>query len=156
MFVGGSLFCWLFSQLIAPDWQYLGHTMAYVPAVLLVLVLQCLVLSFVAVGFSAVARRPNLAWLLWVGALLGGAAIAKFLKQLARASGWAAWDEVLPFDAIFLWDAVSRICYDLMGEVRRRWPDDYSVSVAWWSVGLYLFAVLLILWRQVRTEKGVA
>lgn len=157
IFFGGALWCWVFSQLIAPDWQYLADTIRYLPRILAVLVLQCLVLSFVAVGFSAVAKNANLAWFLWIGVLLGGYVAAKLLKRLARSSGWAGWDEVVPFDAIWLWDAVARICYDLMGEVRPgQWPDDYGVGAAWLSVGLYVLAVLLILWRELRTERGVA
>jgi len=157
VFFGGPLFCWLFSQLIAPDWQYLGHTIGYVPRVLAVLFLQCLVLSFVAVGFSAATKNANLAWLLWIGILVGGAVIAGLLTHLARGFGGAAWDEVVWFDAIMLWDAVARICYGLIGEVRPgRSPDDYGVGVACCSLGLYLFAVALILWRQLRTERGVA
>ena len=157
VFFGGPLFCWLFSQLIAPDWDYLGHTIAYVPRVLAVLLLQCLVLSFVAVGFSAVAKSANLVWLLWIGVLVGGAVIAKLLTVLARSFSLVAWDEVVGFDAIQLWDAVARICYHLMGEVRPgRSPDDYSVGLAWCFLALYLGAVVLILWRQLRTERGVA
>jgi ABC-type transport system involved in multi-copper enzyme maturation permease subunit len=155
--LGGSLSCWVLAQLIAPDWEYLDHTIAYVPGILGVLLLQSLVLSFVAVGFSAVAKSANLAWLLWIGVLVGGAVIAKLLTALARSFGWAAWDEVVSFDAIQLWDAVARICYYLVGEVRpHRSPDDYAVGAAWLSLGLYLVAVALILWRQLRTEKGVA
>jgi ABC-type transport system involved in multi-copper enzyme maturation permease subunit len=156
VFVGGPLFCWIFSLLIAPDWDYVGHTIAYVPGVLAVLLLQCLVLSFLAVGFSAVARSPNLATFLWVGVLLGSAAAAKLMEELARHF-WADWDAVLGYDAVSVWDAVSRICYDLVGELRPgRSPDDYSVGLAWWSLAAYVTAVILILWRQLRTDKGVA
>ncbi len=158
VFVGGPLFCWVFSQLIAPDWDYLAHTIGYVPRILVVLLLQCLVLSFLAVGFSAFARNPNLATFLWLGILLGSMTVAKLLKALAREF-WASWDEVLGYDAIWLWDAVSRICYDLAGEVRGGLGHslgDYGVGYAWLSLSVYITVVLLIQWRQLRTDKGVA
>lgn len=157
VFFGGSLFCWFFSQLIAPDWDYLGYTIAYVPLVLGVLFLQCLVLSFVAVGFSALMKSANVAVFIWIGVLVGAKFVAALLGQIARAFSLVAWDEAVWFDAIWIWDAVNRICYHLMGETRPvRWPDDYHLGAAWCSVAIYLAAVLVILWRQLRTEKGVA
>ncbi|MHC4850562.1 MAG: ABC transporter permease [Planctomycetota bacterium] len=60
VFAGGPLFCWIFSLLIAPDWDYVGHTIAYVPGVLAVLLLQCLVLPqprHVPVGWHPACQR---------------------------------------------------------------------------------------------------
>ncbi len=156
VFVAGPLVCWIMAQLIAPDWDYLVHTVGYVPRVLAVLLLQCLVLSFLAVGFSAVSKSPNLATFLWVGVVLGSKAVAELLENLARAI-WADWDAVLAYDAIWIWDAVSRICYDLAGQVRPvSAQDDYGVGFAWLSLSVYVAVALLILWRQLRTDKGVA
>ena len=156
VFVAGPLFCWILGQLIAPDWDYLAHTIGYVPRVLGVLLWQCLLLSFLAVGFSAVSRSPNHATFLWVGVLLGSKVVAELLERLAR-NIWADWDAVLAYDAIWIWDAVSRICYDLAGEVRPvSTQDDYGVGFAWLSLSVYVAVVLLILCRQLRTHKGVA
>jgi len=157
VFVGGPLICWFYSQLIAPDWGYLGHTIGYVPLVLVVLLFQCLILSLVAVGFSAVVKSANLAWLLWIGVVVGGKVVAELLNVLARSFGWVAWNEGAGLNVIELWDAVARICYHLMGEIRPgRWPEDYGVGRAWCSLGCYLAAIWLILWRQLRTERAVA
>ena len=81
--------------------------------------------------------------------------VAEILEALARS--WATWDEALAYDAIWVWDAVTRVCYDLAGEARPgRHPDDYGVGFAWLSLGVYVALSLLILKRQLRTERGVA
>ena len=155
IFVAGPLFLWIFSQLIAPDWEYLDNTVGHVPTALLVLTLQCAILSFLAVTFSAMAKSPNLATFVWFGFLLGTKVVAEILEALART--WAKWDEALAYDAIWVWDAVTRVCYDLAGEARPgRHPDDYGVGFAWLSLGVYVALSLLILRRQLRTERGVA
>ena len=154
IFVLGPLFLWIFSQLIAPNWDYLSNTVDHVPTGLLVLLFQCAVLSFLAVTFSAMAKSPNLATFVWFGFLLGTKVVAEILETLAR-NFWARWDEALAYDAIWVWDAVTRVCYDLAGQVRPG-RHDYSVGIAWLSLGVYTALSLVILRRQLRTERGVA
>ena len=78
------MLAWLSGLLGAPDLTFLRETAGFMPSVVLALTLKCLILSFLAVAFSALASSPNVVTVLWLLAVLGSEGVARLLTLLSH------------------------------------------------------------------------
>jgi ABC-type transport system involved in multi-copper enzyme maturation permease subunit len=157
-FLAGPLVLWIYGMLSAPNLRYLETTIQFMPQVLLALALTCVVLSFLAVGFSAMSNSPNVAtfsWLLMIGVSY---ALGEVLYRLARSAmrnDPEQLAEVPWFKAICPYESMVRIQEDIAGLVPG--PSDFEqVWIAWSILGLLVGLIILRLRSVLRTTEAVA
>ena len=161
VFVGGPLLLWLFGSLWAPDLTYLEQTWEFMPQVLLSLMLKCLLLSFFAVGFSALSAAPNVAMFLWLILILStemlGNVLTEVVRQVQRNSPMSSISEIPWYKLISPWEAVTRIEVYFAGDVPGPSDvEDSRVWIAWLVLGLLAVFLLQRLRRFLRTSEAVA
>lgn len=157
-FLAGPLVLWIYGLLSAPSLRYFETTIQFMPQVLMALALGCLVLAFLAVGFSAMSNSPNVAtfsWLLMIGVSY---AIGRVLNRLAQAQMRNDPEQIaeLPwFKALCPFESMIRIQEDIAGVVPG--PSDFEqVWIAWVILGVLAGLVLLRLRKVLRTTEAVA
>ena len=153
-FFAGPLILWLYGMLTAPDGLYWEKTIEFMPQVLLALLLKCVVLSFLAVGFSALSSSTRVANFLWLLMILGTEALGQILTVISRAVRRS--EDVLDppwYRAICPWEAMKRIEENIAGVAR---PSDYAVWIACASLGILVLFLVYRLRGQMRTVEAVA
>lgn len=155
--LAGPILLWFYGLLAAPDMTYFDRTIEFMPQVLLALTLNCLIMSFLAVGFSAMSSSPNLAMFLWMLMLGGSKTLGEILNvvdrfRMRRADvvyepGW--------YKAICPYEAMDRIQEDMVGLVPG--PSDFDqIWIAWVMLGIFAAIVLGVLRRWLRTTEAIA
>ena len=156
-FLAGPLVLWLYGLVAAPDGVYLERTWEFMPQVLLALSLNCLVMSFLAVGFSAMSSSPNVAMFLWILMIGGSKTLGTVLSELANYEMRRADTVYEPswYRAICPYEAMIRIQEDFAGMVPG--PSDFErVWIAWVILGVFALITLANLRRVLRTSEAVA
>ncbi len=144
--VVGPLVLWLYAVLNAPDWTLLERTIVWMPQAVLGLTFFAVVISFLALLFSAMAAGPNVATLFWLVLMGGSFAASRFLSVVFRGQDW--WRSLYPFDSTA---RIARWIAGHEGIPGATWP----VGVAW--IGLLLCVALFGLpaWRRLRLSEAI-
>lgn len=100
-FIALPALLWLLGILMASDSAMWDATISFMPRVLLSLILFTLLMSGLAVGFSALSRSPNFSSILWLFLIVGSAVFGQVLTRVFRGQPWLA--------AISPWDAAKRL-----------------------------------------------
>jgi hypothetical protein len=137
------LFLWAFAVVSAPDWTVLETTAPFLPVVLGALALHVLVLTFLAVAFSAASAAPNFAATVWV-MLVGG--LFALGRALAGMLGEPHWRELSPFSAM----------QSVVEWVTGIRTDDEAPTAALGFLGAFLAAAVLVLWRRLRLREAIS
>ncbi len=157
VFVAGPVVAWLYGLISAPDATFFEATVRFIPMLVLALVLKCLVLSFLAVGFSGLGSSPNVVTFLWLIAILGSATLVRILKMFSslqnRRNPEHISDSTDWYDALCPWDAMVRIEEHIAGLVSTT---DYEVWIAWTSLGVLILFLLFRLRHHLRTTEAMA
>jgi hypothetical protein len=160
IFVGGPLVLWLVGNLWAPDWTYLEQTWEFMPAVLAALTIKCVVLSFIAVGFSALSTSANGATFLWLLLILGTQAFGQVAYMVARGVMRGRPEElsVTPwYTLVSPWEAITRIEVYLAGNTPDlSMVEDGRVWIAWACLGVLAAWLLSRLRKFLRATEAVA
>ncbi len=143
-FVLAPAVTWGVGAILAPDGSFWQQTSAFMPRVLLALTLFTAVLTFVAVGFSAIADNANGASLLWFVVLLGTTAVVRVLSRVFQGE-WA-------LKAINPWDAMKRIAEWISGATP---VNDYSPGYALASIVVLVGVTGVVASRRLTEHGGV-
>lgn len=156
-FLVGPLLLWLYGVVAAADGTYFERTWEFMPQVLLALTLNCLAMSFLAVGFSAMSASPNVAMFLWLLMIGGSKTVGGLLSTLANHEMLRTDTVYEPswYKAICPYEGMIRIQEDMVGMAPG--PSDFEqVWIAWAILGVYGLVVLVNLRRFLRTTEAVA
>ncbi len=144
LLVGGPLVVWLLAVFMAPDWQLLETTLAFVPMLLLGSLLLVVVLTFVATALSALAGTPTFAAILWLGLVLGSWAGTQVLLRVYRGATWLR--------AASPWSSAKRLVEWL---VAARPQQDFSPTAAAIGLSATVLLLALLLARRLRTAEAI-
>ena len=146
LFVLAPLVLWVFGVLIADEWSFLWDTVGFMPGALLSTTLFTLVLTYMAVAFSAMTKSPNLAAILWLFLISGTQMLGNMLRMIFNEE----W-----FMALSPWESMSRVVQWICGITPPPFQS-YSPAVALAFVGLYLGVLTAIMFRRLRLQEAVA
>ena len=152
VFVAGPLVVWVYGMVSAPDMFFIETTARFVPMILVALVLKCVVLSFLAVGFSALGSSPNVATFLWLIVILGSSAMVELLQDLSRRRDPEDISGPDWYGALCPWDAVVRVEEHIGGMVRA---SDYPVWIAWTSLAAFCVVLIVFVRPRLRTTEAI-
>lgn len=145
LFVGLPLVVWIIGVFMAPDWGLLQATVGSLPRLVLALVLVTVVLSYLAVAFSALAGSPNLAIVLWLVLLLGSVALGQVLSHAVRGESW--------YQAISPWESARRLAEWITGVAPTR---DFAPVTALLFLGGYATVLTALMQRRLRLVEAVS
>jgi ABC-type transport system involved in multi-copper enzyme maturation permease subunit len=156
-FLAGPVVLWLYGVIAAADGAFWDRTVEFMPSVLAALTLHCLVMSFLAVGFSSMSSSPNIAMFLWL-LMIGGSKTLGTILTTISAYQLRRTEVVFEppwYKAICPYEGMIRIQEDMAGIVPG--PSDFEqIWIAWAILGVYALVILWNLRRLLRNTEAVA
>ncbi len=137
------LLLWVTGVLLAEDWQLLHETLPGLPGMLGGLLLGTALLTTICLQVSAASRSANAATVLWCVLLIGSQAVGAVVGQVLQQPGLKA--------TLSLWEAyatVVRVCATSV-------PRGVSPSVAFTTIGVVAFLLLLVVRRRLRLAEAI-
>lgn len=133
---------WCFAVSMAPDWQLLESTIAFVPAALGGLLLVTGIWTALCILISVLASTPHQAIVVWLMILVGSGGIGAVASRVFRAPSIQSW--------LSVWDAGGTLARELAGAMTR---GSLPGAISFLGVLLVMLAVFAV--RRMRLSEAM-
>jgi ABC-type transport system involved in multi-copper enzyme maturation permease subunit len=138
-----TLVIWIYGVLIAPDWELLEQTSAFMPSVALGIFVLCAFMGFLLVGVSAATSSATFAGLLWVLLLSFLSTVGVMLRRLLHENSWVI---------ISPWFAAKKMVEQICGVVAAM---DFPWERAALAMTAYAALAAFLLWKNLKAVEVV-
>ena len=143
-FIALPALLWLIGILMAPDSAMWDATIGFMPRALLSLSLFTMLMSGLAVGFSALGRSPNFSSILLLFLIIGSSVFGQVLSRVFRGQLWLR--------AISPWDAAKRLVEWGSGATSSDGDPIWSALMV---LGIIVGLLGVVVMRRIRLGEAV-